>query len=119
MKTENLRTDDFNYDLPSELIAQSPLEKRDSSKLMILDKNTGDIIEQRSTIKVSLSRGKLKMLKFSSYDDFKSWADKYEIKYEEKREFNNKVKAGEVISYSYKSGDTIKNGDTIISEWNL
>lgn len=43
MKTENLRTDDFNYDLPSELIAQSPLEKRDSSKLMILDKNTGDI----------------------------------------------------------------------------
>ena len=43
MKTENLRTDDFNYDLPSELIAQSPLEKRDSSKLMILDKNTGEI----------------------------------------------------------------------------
>ena len=43
MKTENLRTDDFNYDLPAELIAQSPLEKRDSSKLMILDKNTGDI----------------------------------------------------------------------------
>lgn len=43
MKTEKLRTDDFNYDLPAELIAQSPLEKRDSSKLMILDKNTGDI----------------------------------------------------------------------------
>ena len=94
------------------------IDKYDDSvkegEIIGIDKNTGDIIEQRSTIKVSLSRGKLKMPKFSSYDDFKSWADKYEIKYEEKREFNNKVKAGEVISYSYKSGDTIKNGDTII-----
>ena len=79
-----------------------------------IDKNAGDVIEQRSTIKVTLSRGKLTMPKFSSYDDFKAWADKYEIKYEEKREFNDKVKAGEVISYSYKTGDTIKNGDTII-----
>ena len=36
-----MKTDDFNYDLPANLIAQSPLEKRDSSKLMIVDKNTG------------------------------------------------------------------------------
>jgi len=38
-----MKTDDFNYNLPSELIAQSPLEKRDSSKLMILDRYNGDI----------------------------------------------------------------------------
>ena len=38
-----MKTDDFNYCLPDELIAQSPLEKRDSSKLMILDRNTGKI----------------------------------------------------------------------------
>ena len=38
-----MKTDDFNYDLPINLIAQSPLEKRDSSKLMVLDKNTGEI----------------------------------------------------------------------------
>ena len=43
MKTEIIRTDDFNYNLPSELIAQSPLERRDSSKLMILDRYNGDI----------------------------------------------------------------------------
>ena len=94
------------------------IDKYDDSvkegEIISIDKNTGDIIEQRSTIKVSLSRGRLKMPKFNSYDDFKSWADKYEIKYEEKREFNSRVKSGEVISYSYKSGDTIKNGDTII-----
>lgn len=38
-----MKTEDFNYDLPVNLIAQSPLERRDSSKLMILDKTTGDI----------------------------------------------------------------------------
>jgi len=43
MKTEIIRTDDFNYNLPDELIAQSPLERRDSSKLMILDRYNGDI----------------------------------------------------------------------------
>lgn len=39
-----MKTDDFNYDLPEELIAQTPLEKRDSSRLLVLDRNTGDII---------------------------------------------------------------------------
>ena len=37
-----MKTDDFNYDLPNELIAQTPLKKRDSSRMMILDKNTGE-----------------------------------------------------------------------------
>lgn len=34
---------EFNYELPEELIAQTPIEKRDESRLMILDKNTGKI----------------------------------------------------------------------------
>ncbi len=38
-----MKTSDFNYDLPKELIAQVPLEKRDTSKLMVLDKETGKI----------------------------------------------------------------------------
>ena len=38
-----MKTDDFDYYLPEELIAQTPIRKRDSSKLMILDKNTGEI----------------------------------------------------------------------------
>jgi len=36
-----LKTSDFYYDLPEELIAQDPLEDRSSSRLMILDKETG------------------------------------------------------------------------------
>lgn len=34
---------DFNYHLPEELIAQHPLENRDMSRLMVLDKETGEI----------------------------------------------------------------------------
>ena len=36
-----MKTHDFWYDLPEELIAQTPLEKRDTSRLLVLDKNTG------------------------------------------------------------------------------
>ena len=38
-----MKTDDFNYDLPEELIAQTPLKQRDASRLMVLDKKTGSI----------------------------------------------------------------------------
>ena len=38
-----MKTDDFDYNLPEELIAQTPLEKRDCSKLMVVDKKTGEI----------------------------------------------------------------------------
>lgn len=40
---KNLKTSDFYYDLPKELIAQTPLEPRDSSRLLTLDKQTGNI----------------------------------------------------------------------------
>lgn len=38
-----MKTSDFYYNLPEELIAQTPIEPRDSSRLMILNKNTGEI----------------------------------------------------------------------------
>ena len=44
-----MKTDDFDYNLPEELIAQTPLEKRDSSRLMVLDKNTGEITHNHFT----------------------------------------------------------------------
>ena len=38
-----MKTHDFYYDLPEELIAQTPLEKRDTSRLMTLDRVTGEV----------------------------------------------------------------------------
>ena len=37
-----MKTSDFNFELPQELIAQTPLERRDASRLMTLDKVTGE-----------------------------------------------------------------------------
>ena len=39
-----MKTSDFYYDLPKELIAQTPLSDRSSSRLLVLDKNSGKII---------------------------------------------------------------------------
>lgn len=38
-----MKTDDFDYHLPEELIAQTPLEKRDASRLLVLNRKTGKI----------------------------------------------------------------------------
>ena len=38
-----MKTDDFDYYLPKELIAQTPLKKRDASKMMVLDKKNWKI----------------------------------------------------------------------------
>ena len=38
-----MKTSDFYYDLPQELIAQTPIEKRDTSRLMTLDRATGEV----------------------------------------------------------------------------
>jgi len=38
-----MKTSDFDYNLPPELIAQTPLEPRDSSRLLVLDRKTGSI----------------------------------------------------------------------------
>ena len=73
----------------------------------------GDIIEQGTVVKVVLSRGNLKMPSFESLEEFYEWANKYNIKYEEQHEFSDSVEAGKAISYSYKAGSVIKNGDSI------
>ena len=41
--TEMLSTEDFDFDLPEELIAQTPLKDRASSRLLVVNKETGDM----------------------------------------------------------------------------
>ena len=38
-----MKTSDFNYDLPEELIAQTPAQPRDSSRLLVYHRGTGEI----------------------------------------------------------------------------
>ena len=44
-----MQLEDFDYYLPEELIAQVPLEKRDSSRLLVLDRNTGEVEHKHFT----------------------------------------------------------------------
>ncbi len=41
-----MNINEFDYELPEELIAQTPLEKRDSSRLLVLNKNNGEIVHE-------------------------------------------------------------------------
>lgn len=40
---KTMKTSDFSFELPEELIAQTPIEPRDSSRLMVLDKHSGEV----------------------------------------------------------------------------
>ena len=40
---------DFYFDLPQELIAQTPVEPRNSSRMLILDKNNGEVTHGKFT----------------------------------------------------------------------
>lgn len=44
-----MKTSEYDYDLPEHLIAQTPLENRTSSKLLVMDRKTGDIKHQKFT----------------------------------------------------------------------
>ena len=44
-----MKTSDFDFELPEHLIAQKPLSKRDSSRLLVLDKKTGSIEHRHFT----------------------------------------------------------------------
>ena len=44
-----MKTDDFDYELPKELIAQTPLKNRNGSRMMVLDKNTGEFSDNHFT----------------------------------------------------------------------
>ena len=41
-----MRVDEYDYNLPAALIAQTPIEKRENSKLLVLDKKSGKYIDQ-------------------------------------------------------------------------
>ncbi len=44
-----MSTDEFNYDLPEELIAQTPLKDRTSSRLLVMDRKTGELEHKHFT----------------------------------------------------------------------
>lgn len=73
-----------------------------------------DIVEEGTTVKIVTSKGALKMRKFSSLNDFRAWANTYNIPFEEEYEFNSKVAKGSIIKFSLEENDLIDLNDSII-----
>lgn len=84
------------------------------NKIISASHNKGDAVSEGTVITITISNGKLRMPSFKSLSEFREWATKYNINYDEQHEFSDSVAIGDVIKYSYKKGDTIKNNDTII-----
>lgn len=85
-----------------------------NGEVLSVSHEENQVVEEGEVIKITLSKGSLKMPKLKNLDEFYSWANKYNIKYREEREFNSSVPVGEVIQYSKKTGDVIKNGEEIL-----
>lgn len=72
-----LRTDDFAYDLPPELIAQEPLAERDASRLLVLDRRTGAVAHDRfRNLGAYLRAGDLLVMNDSRVRPARVWAVK-------------------------------------------
>ena len=73
-----------------------------------------DVVEEGTTIKIVTSKGALKMRKFSSLNEFRTWASTYNISYEEEYEFNSNIAKGNIIKFSLEENDLIDLNDSII-----
>jgi len=89
-------------------------ENVETGKIINSNVKENDKIESGKKIIVTVSKGQIKMGKFSSLYEFKEWANKYNIKYNETYEYSNTVNKGNVISYSYKENEIV-NPDAVIT----
>jgi len=84
-----------------------------NSKVISSNYIKGNIVNVGDTIKVVLSKGQLRMIKFTTVDDFTTWADEKGIVYSIDYKYSDSVASGRLISSSHKENQLIKNTDTI------
>lgn len=121
VKVPNLK--EMSFDEILEWISKNKLkleidEKIDDSikkgNVISCSVNQNDIIEEKSKIKIILSKGQIKMKEFKDLDSFKEWVNKYGINYQIEYEASDEIENGQIIKFSHKKNDVIKNDDTII-----
>jgi len=87
--------------------------KIEKDHIIKANKSKGDNVTSGEVITIYLSKGKLLMKNFKTFNDFKKWAIKNKIQYEDEYEFSTEYEAGEIISSSVKPGDTVESDDVI------
>lgn len=79
----------------------------EKGKLIGINYNKDDVIQEGTKIIVTISKGPLILPSFNSLNEFMIWANTYQIKHEEKYEYNDSVSRGNIISISKNKGDKI------------
>ena len=85
----------------------------ETGKIIKQDIEPNTEVSTETLITITISRGQIKMQKFSNLYEFKDWANKYNIKYSESYEYSDTVSKGNVISYSYNENDIV-DPDSVI-----
>ena len=76
--------------------------------------NQGDLIEKDRNVLISISKGKLEMINFTSISEFTNWAETNKVSYDINYENSDTVKKDIIIKCSHNPGDVIKKDDTVI-----
>ena len=74
----------------------------------------GDVIDSDKEINITISKGKLEMIKLTTVNEFINWAEKEKIDYKVNYENSDTVKKDEIIKCSHETGSLIKEDDTVI-----
>lgn len=82
-------------------------ENIETGKIIEQSIEENELVKEDTLITLTVSKGQIIMDEFSSITDFRDWANKYNIKYNESYDYSNSITKGEVISYSYNKGDII------------
>ena len=82
-------------------------EKIETGKVIKQNIEPNKEISNDETIIVTISKGQIKMQRFTSLFEFKEWANKYNVKYSESYEYSDTVGKGNVISYSYDENEIV------------
>ena len=87
----------------------------EKDKLIGINFNKDDVIEENTRIVVTLSNGALKVPGFNSFNEFLSWANTYNIKHSEEYEYNDSVSKGNIISMSKQKDEKINPDNDVIN----
>ena len=76
--------------------------------------NKGELIDKDKKVEITISKGKLEMIKLTTVSEFTNWAENNNISYDINYENSDTIKKDDIIKCSHETGSTIKKDDTVI-----